>query len=144
MGEIANSEGAGAFADRDAASMERRLFRMMCVSIALAVPLSALVASWRVTTGLLLGGILSLFNHHWLSSSIKAAFDPRVESTKTRIRATRFILRYFLVAGVVFVAYRFHIVSLVATLAGLCAFVVAVLVEAFIQTYFAIIHREEI
>ncbi|MGH9945375.1 MAG: hypothetical protein ACRD9R_23735, partial [Pyrinomonadaceae bacterium] len=58
----------------DDVALERRLLRGMCVSVALAVLVSAALAPWRVTTGLLLGGILSLFNHHWLRTAIGAAF----------------------------------------------------------------------
>jgi hypothetical protein len=44
----------------------------MCVAIALAVVAGAMFATWRVATGLLLGGLLSLFNHHWLRTSVAA------------------------------------------------------------------------
>jgi hypothetical protein len=35
------------------------------------------------------------------------------------------------------------VVSLVATLVGLCSFVAAAMLEAFMQIYFTIAHREE-
>jgi hypothetical protein len=52
-------------------------------------------------------------------------------------------LRYFVIACVVASAYILNLISVGATLAGLCAFAAAVMVEAFTQLYFAIIHREE-
>jgi hypothetical protein len=48
------------------------------------------------------------------------------------------------VGTVVFIAYQLNIVSLSATLLGLCSFVVALFVEAFREFYFAIIRREGI
>jgi hypothetical protein len=35
------------------------------------------------------------------------------------------------------------LISLAATLAGMCAFAAAIMIEAFVQLYFAIVHREE-
>jgi hypothetical protein len=115
---------------------------MVCAVI-VAVLASLPLAHWRITTGLLLGGLLSLLNYHWLSSSTAAAFSVIAHGSKPQLRVTRYILRYFVVATVVFLAYKFNIVSLIATIAGLCSFVVALFVEAFREFYFAFIHREE-
>ncbi|HEY2973991.1 MAG TPA: ATP synthase subunit I [Pyrinomonadaceae bacterium] len=123
--------------------IEARVFRTMMVAVALAVIVSLPFAQWRVTTGLLLGGLLSLLNHHWLSSSTTAAFSVIAHGTKPRLKLTRYILRYLVIATGVFLAYKLNIVSLAATIAGLCSFVVALFVEAFREFYFAIIHREE-
>jgi hypothetical protein len=45
---------------------------------------------------------------------------------------------------VIFATVEFDLVSLPAVLAGLCTFVIAMMVEAFREFYFAIIEREEI
>lgn len=125
----------------DGATMERRLFRGMCVVVVIAVAASAPLAPWRVTTGLLLGGILSLVNHRWLRTSIAAAFGNT--PGRPRIMVARFLLRYFVAAALVAAAHLLGVASLTAALAGLCSFAVAALVEGFMQTYFAIVHREE-
>jgi hypothetical protein len=127
----------------DPAAMERRIFRGMCVTVSLAVLVSAALAPWRVTTGLLLGGALSLLNHHWLRTSVAAMFQTAVEGARPKFKIARYILRYVVVAGVAVIAYKFDVVSLAATLAGMCSFVVAALFEGFTQLYFAIVHREE-
>lgn len=124
-------------------ALERRILRGMRVSVALAVTLSALLAPWRVTTGLLLGGVLSLFNHHWLRTSIAAAFRGTSYDPQPRLGVSRFVLRYFVVACVIAAASALNLVSVVAALAGLCSFVAALFVEAGRQFYFAIVHREE-
>ncbi len=130
--------------ERHSSGIEGRVFRSMVIAVALAVIASLPFAQWRVTTGLLVGGLLSLLNHHWLSSSTTAAFNVIAQGTKPQLKLTKYILRYLVIATVVFLAYKFNIVSLTATIAGLCSFVVALFLEAFREFYFAIIHREEI
>ncbi|MBA3440042.1 MAG: ATP synthase subunit I [Pyrinomonadaceae bacterium] len=138
--EAADSVNHKEFAAEDTTLMERRIFRSMCLTVGLAVVLSALIAPWRVTTGLLLGGVLSIFNHHWLRTSVAAAFAPSTAGGKPNIGALRFVLRYIVLAAVITLAYLSNIASLTAMLVGLCAFVVAALVEAFMQMYFIVIH----
>jgi hypothetical protein len=143
MSEMVHNTGSGALDLADPAAMERRLFRTMLWTVALAVVVSAPLAPWRVTTGLLLGGVLSLFNHHWLRTSLAAVFSTAQSGQRVKINAARYVLRYFVIAAVVAAAYALNLVSLVATLVGLCSFVVAAMIEAFMQIYFTIAHREE-
>lgn len=144
MSEIVNNVGGSALQSAtDPVAMERRLVRGMCASIAVACAVSLPLAPWRVTTGLLLGGVLSLLNHHWLRSSLAAVFSTAESGKRVKIRAARYVLRYFVIATVVAAAYSFNLVSIVATLAGLCSFVPAAMMEAFMQIYFAIVNREE-
>ena len=127
---------------RDSRIVER-VFRNMAIAVALAVTASLPFAQWRVTTGLLVGGLLSLLNHHWLSSSTAVAFNVIAWGATPHLKLTQYILRYFVIGAVVFIAYKLDLVSLAATIAGLCSFVAALFVEAFREFYFAIIHREE-
>jgi hypothetical protein len=145
MSEIVNKTGQGALAeDFEGLALERRLRRNMFVVVALAVLLSAPLAPWRVTTGLLLGGALAVFNHHWLRSSLHAVFGGRATgASRSRLVAARYVLRYVIIALVVASAYMFDLISLAATLAGMCAFAAAIMVEALVQLYFAIVYREE-
>ncbi len=144
MNQITDSMSRSAFtAEEDPAAVEHRIFRTMGVTVALAVLVSAVLAPWRVTTGFLLGGVLSLVNHHWLRTAIAAAFGPSMAGARPRIRIARYILRYFIVGAVVAGAHLLGIVSLTATLFGLCSFVVALMAEAFVQIYLAIVNRGE-
>ena len=143
MSEILDSAGSSAFAGEDGAALERRLFRGMCLSVAIAVIVSLPLAPWRVTTGLLLGGVLSFFNHHWLRASLGAVFgNAAQQGTRPRLSAARYVLRYFIVGSVVAAAYMFDLVLIGATIAGLCSFAAAIMIEAMTQLYFAIVHRE--
>jgi len=123
--------------------MERRIFRDMCVAAAVAVIVSAPLAPWRVTTGLALGGALALLNHHWLRTSVGAIFGGAAPGSRPKSGASRYVLRYAVMAGAAAAAYGLNLVSLAATLAGMCAVVPALLAEGLRQLYFAIVRREE-
>jgi len=144
MGIISKNESESAAQPSAEGAIYTRVLRTMALATALAVLISFAVAPWRVTTGFLLGGILSLLSHHWMRTSISAAFGRALGSgTKPQLTSMKYVLRYFVVAAAVFTAYNLGVVSLPATFAGLCSFVVALFVEAFREFYFAIIHREE-
>jgi hypothetical protein len=100
-----------------------------------------------------------LLNHYWLTSSTTAAFSVVLQGTdrtgvtptetnqkaaRPKIKLAQYVLRYLVVAAVVFIAYKLDIVSLTATIIGLCSFVVALFAEALREFYFVIIHREGI
>lgn len=144
MSEIVSHVGTGAPEGAEDAGLERRLVRGMIVSVALATLVSAFVAPWRVTTGLILGGVLAYFNHHWLRTSLSAVFGGAAQGGGSpRLGASRYVLRYFIIGGVVASAYMFNLVSIGATLAGMCATAFAIMIEAFTQLYYAIRYREE-
>jgi hypothetical protein len=146
MNEALNNEGGSLPAEAGnstGSGLDRRIFRAMTIAVMLAVIASLPFAQWRVSSGLLLGGILSLLNHYWLSSSTAAAFTVLVYGAKPRMKLAQYVLRYLFIAIVVFVAYKLNLVLLPATIVGLCSFVVALFAEALREFYFAIIHREE-
>jgi hypothetical protein len=142
MSQIVNSVSAQGLAGDDNGALEMRIFRTMIASVALAVIAGTMLAPWRVTSGLMLGGGLSLLNYHWLRTSVAAVFRVSTDE-RPRAGVSRYIIRYFVVAGAAFAAYELRLVSLPAMFAGLCSFVPALFVEAFRQFYFAIIRREE-
>jgi len=115
----------------------------MLIAVALAVLAGAFFLPWRATAGLSLGGVLSLLNYHWLRKSISAVFNIESAGQRPKLKASGYILRYFVLFTLVAVAYKLNVISLPATIVGMCSFVVALFVEAFRQAYFAIIRREE-
>jgi hypothetical protein len=121
-----------------------RIFRSMAIATGVAVVVSAAIGPWRVTTGLLVGGLLALFSHRWLKNSAAAAIEMSIGGAQPRLRLTQFLLRYFVIGAFVFSLYQLDLLSLTATLAGMSTFVVAIFVEAAREFYFAIIRREEI
>lgn len=143
MNEIQKNAGRGASPDGEDA-IAARIFRTMVLATIFAVFASLPFVPWRVSAGLLLGGLLALLNHRWLSNSTAAAFSVLVEGKKPELKLAQYILRYLVITTAVFIAYKLNLVSLPATIIGLCSFVVAMLAEACREFYFAIIHREEI
>ena len=125
-------------------SINTRVFRTMAVTTALAVTVAAFVAPWRVASGLLVGGLLALFSHSWLKKSAAAAVRLSATGEVAQLGLVQFVLRYIVVAAVIFAAHTLNLISLTAVLAGLSTFVVAIFVEAFREFYFAIKEREEI
>ncbi|HKV34022.1 MAG TPA: ATP synthase subunit I [Pyrinomonadaceae bacterium] len=121
-----------------------RIFRTMAIATGLSVAVSAVVGPWRFTTGLLLGGLLALFNHRWLKNSAAAAIRLSTTGGVSTFNLAQFLLRYIVIAAAVYATVTLDLVSLPAVLAGLCSFVVAMMVEATREFYFAIIEREEI
>ena len=142
MSQIANSVSPEGIARGTNGALELRVVRAMIASVALAVIVSTMLAPWRVTTGLMLGGLLSLLNFHWLETSVAAVFNVGA-AERPRVRMSGYVLRYFVVAAAAFAAYELRLVSLGAMFAGLCSFVPALFIEASRQFYFAIIRREE-
>ncbi len=147
MSEIANSVSGEVLAGELDGAVEARIFRLMIAIVSLAVIAGAMLAPWRVTAGLLLGGALSILNYHWLRSSIEAALNieavlGNATEKRPRLKLWRYIFRYLVIGAIVGAAYQLRIVSLPATIIGLSAFVPALFVEAFRQVYFSIIHRE--
>jgi len=125
------------------ADVEARIFRSMILAAAAAASVSAFFAPWRVTTGLVIGGLLSLLNYRWLRGSVAALLDMQQPGARPRMKLWKHAVRYFVIAGAVFVGYKLQLISVPATIAGLCSFVPALFVEAGRQFYFAIIRREE-
>lgn len=144
MNRTEDIAGKSLFAEMRSSGINGRIFRSMAFATAIAVIAGLFFAPWRVTTGLLLGGVLALFNHHWLSGSATAALSVAAHGAKPKIGLAQYVLRYAVIAGVVFAAYKLNLVSLAATIIGLSSFVVALFVEALRELYYALIHREEI
>jgi ATP synthase I chain len=125
-------------------SIHTSVFRTMAITTALAVAVSAFIAPWRVTSGLLVGGLLALFSHSWLKNSAAAAIHLSTLGGRPQLRLAQFVLRYVVIAAVVFAGHTLNLISLTAVLVGLSSFVVALFVEALKEFYFAITKREEI
>src|SRR2546422_11626243 len=120
-------------------TVESRIFRAMAAMVLIAVVGALIVAPWRVVTGVMIGGALSLLDFHWLRTSMRAVFNEAIPG----IGVIRYILRYLMMGLVIAIVYQLRLVSLAATIAGLCSFVIAFFIEASRQSYFILTGREE-
>jgi len=144
MKQTPDNQGSSLLSRFYARNIDGRIMRSMAAASVLATVGTLPFVGWRITVGLLLGGVLALVNHHWLSSSAAAALNVVAYGAKPRIRVTQYVLRYAVIAATVFAAYKLGIVSLAASILGLSTFVAALFVEAFREAYLGLIHREEI
>jgi hypothetical protein len=124
--------------------LNSRVFRVMAATTIIAASVSVFIAPWRVSLGLLVGGLLALFSHSWLKNSAAAAIRLSANGGAPDFRLAQFVLRYVVIAAFIFSAHTLDLISLPAVLAGMSSFVVALMVEALREFYFAIKHREEI
>lgn len=124
--------------------LNSRVFRVMAATTIIAAGVCVFIAPWRVSLGVLVGGLLALFSHNWLKNSAAAAIRLSANGGVPDFRIAQFILRYVVIAAVIFSAHTLDLISLPAVLAGMSSFVVALMVEALREFYFAIKHREEI
>ena len=124
--------------------LNSRVFRVMAATTIIAAGVSVFIAPWRVSVGLLAGGVLALFSHSWLKNSAAAAIRLSANGGVPDFRLAQFVLRYVVIAAFIFSAHMLDLISLPAVFAGMSSFVVALMVEALREFYFAIKHREEI
>ncbi|HEY6121584.1 MAG TPA: ATP synthase subunit I [Pyrinomonadaceae bacterium] len=144
MDDFTDSQRVDASSGGSQNGLNTRILRSMAVAVAGAALVGLIFAPWRVTTGLILGGGLSLLSYRWMENSIHSAFKQVQPGERPRLGAVQYILRYFVVGLAFYFAYQLNLVSLPAALIGLCSFVIALFVEAFREFYFIIVHREEI
>jgi uncharacterized protein (DUF2062 family) len=144
MKDFAHSPGTAALNAKPETAINRRIFRGMAVTVIVATLICLFFAPWRVAAGVAVGGVLSLLNFSWMKTSIAAALSVAYTGKKPQIRIAQYLLRYLVVAVVVLGAYQLNLVSLPATIFGLCSFVPALFIEAAREFYFAIIRREEV
>ena len=92
MKEIGNKQSGSALSGAADNGIDGRIFRTMAGAVALAVIISAPFAPWRITTGLLVGGVLSLLNHYWMRNSISAGFALALgQGTKPQIKLVQYV-----------------------------------------------------
>ena len=130
-------------AENDVMLSEQRLLAMMTVILIAMVVTSLFLANWTVTTGLMLGGALSYLNYYWLKSSLRSLFEKVAQGTGGKFSASFYIIRYAVIAIVIFAAARLGLASVAAMLVGLLSFAFAILLEAVVQLYLSIVNREE-
>ena len=111
---------------------EARLPRWM-MALASVTAVAALSAGQtRFATGFVLGAGLALVNYSWLHQAVEHLMAAHTERLPGLLIA-KFLLRYPLVIGGVYVIYRTGWIDLSGLLAGLFVPVGGVLIESFIQ-----------
>ena len=126
----------------DPAAVERRVWRNIFVVIAVAVLSAAIFADLKFVFGLVIGGMLALLNYRWLHSSLRAALAGG-EKKAPPGTTMKFVVRWLVIASVVYVASLTGYVDAAAMLIGLFAPALAIMIEAAYVTYRTITQHGE-
>jgi hypothetical protein len=119
-------------------AIERRFQRNTYLVIAILFFAGLQFSGRRMALGVLLGGVLSLFNKRWLQGSVRAILSYAAMTQTGRVpifTSSKLILRYLVVGAVILAAVRtgeFHPAGIGF---GFAAFVGGVMIEAGYQTY---------
>lgn len=113
---------------------EQRLRLITMVVIVAGAALAFALADLKMALGIVLGGILSLFNERWLRSSTKAMIELASATGNPSVATTsKFIFRFVVIAVVIAVAMKSGYFNLLGIGIGFAAFVVAAMIEAMYQ-----------
>ena len=85
--------------------------------------------------GVLLGGFLSFVNYYWLKQTLKSIFSVAESGVKPKLFAGSYILRYMIFALVLALIYLSNTVSIIAVIAGLSSFAIAVMLEGVLRIF---------
>ncbi|MDI9570754.1 MAG: ATP synthase subunit I [Pseudomonadota bacterium] len=93
---------------------QQRLEIANWVVLAVLVFVGAVIFSWKFTLGVLLGGLISIVNYHWLCRDVRKVFAYLTHRAKSRI-----MFKYYIRFGVTAVALYFIVSSGIVEVAGL-------------------------
>ncbi len=82
----------------ETSSVEKRLWRVMLISLVIEIVLSLFWLNWQLTGGIIIGGSLAIMNFRGLQNSVRGIFQ-----TQSKSFAIKFFLRYFIIGLVVFI-----------------------------------------
>lgn len=109
--------------------LQQRLEIANWVVLAVFVLAGALIFSLKFTLGVLLGGLISIVNYHWLCRDVKKVFAHLTDRAKSRI-----MFKYYIRFGITAVALYFivssGIVEVVGLLIGLSTVIVNIAITA--------------
>lgn len=123
----------------------RRILWMMAL-VAVAGSLAGfLFVSWQFGTGVILGGVLSFANYYWLKASLRRLFDSALDhGEKPRFLALRYFARYATLGAILTVIFLTHTIPVVAVIAGLSSFALAIVIEGLIRLFSTFFKRREL
>ena len=113
----------------------RRILTILAVCVVVGTISGFVFISKAFGFGFLTGGILSFVNYYWLKFSLKKIFDIAETGEKPRVSATRYLLRYFVFGGLLFVIYLTKLVPVTSVILGLASFAFAIVIEGFIRIF---------
>jgi ATP synthase I chain len=127
-----------------ALSHRRILVLMATVAIFGSVAGFAFVSA-EFGLGVIFGGVLSLINYYWLKVSLKKLFDAAIaHGEQPRFLAVRYFARYVTLGAILTVVFLTHTIPVVAVIAGLASFALAIVIEGFIRLFTSFFNTKEL
>ncbi len=122
----------------------RRILIVMGTIAAFGSLLSLVFISWQFGLGVFIGGILSFVNYYWLKFSLKKIFEQAVGGEKPRFLGLRYLFRYLILGVVLTVVFLTETIPVVAVIAGLSSFALAIVIEGFIRIFSSFFKKKEV
>jgi len=114
----------------------RRILLLMAIICVVAAIIGLVFKGSMFGIGVLFGGAMAFANYFWQESSTRAIFAVAAGGSKPFFPALRYVLRYLVIGGVIWLVYITEAFPIVAVIMGLAAFAFAVMAEAFISILF--------
>lgn len=95
------------------------------------VLISAFLFSPKFTLGVLLGGLISIVNYHWLYRDVKSVFQHLNDRAKSRIMF-KYYIRFGVTAIVLFFIVSSQIVDVIGLLIGLSTVIINIVLTAIV------------
>ncbi len=123
----------------------RRILWTMGLVAAVAGLAGFIFVSPRFGLGVILGGILSFINYYWLKISLKRLFDNALaDGAKPRFLAVRYFGRYLTLGAILTVVFLTRAIPVVAVIAGLSSFALAIVIEGLIRLFSSFFKSREL
>ncbi|MEO6589983.1 MAG: ATP synthase subunit I [Pyrinomonadaceae bacterium] len=122
----------------------QRILIVMAAVAMVGVLLGLIFVSWQFGVGVLIGGILSFVNYYWLKFSLKKIFERAVAGEKPRFLGLRYLFRYLILGAVLTIVFLTEIIPVVAVIAGLGSFAVAIVIEGIIRIFSSFFKKKEV
>ncbi len=109
--------------------LQQRLEIANWVVLAVLVLTGAFLFSLKLTLGILLGGLISIVNYHWLCRDVKKVFQHLTDRAKSRIMF-KYYIRFGVTAVVLYFIVSSGIVDVIGLLIGLSTVIVNIVLTA--------------
>jgi hypothetical protein len=122
----------------------RRILIVMATVAILGSLLGLIFVSRLFGLGVFIGGVLSFVNYYWLKFSLKKIFEQAVGGEKPRFLGLRYLFRYLILGAVLTIVFLTETIPVVAVIAGLASFAVAIVIEGFVRIFSSFFKQKEV
>jgi hypothetical protein len=131
------------FNEEFAAHALQRISRLTLIFSVLGAAAFWIALGWKAGGSFILGGLIAVINFQWLQSSVKKVVSAFLSGTGKRPRIWhKLLLRYVLLAAVVYVIFKGYSLHIPAFLTGLLLPVLACMCEAIYEAFVAFQHAQ--